>query len=98
MNSPVFICEVLHEWRTTQNLCQPHIDALHAERGPTGLCPWKVEKLRVLGPLEAFEVFDGSCAHCEIERQAAPGYVTPTVDYVPTTTDWRPANWKPVTV
>lgn len=81
---PVFICEVRHEWTTTEWICQLHIDELRAVRGPTGLSPWQIDKRRVLGPLDAFEVIDGDCAFCDRARQLAPGYVTPTVDFVPT--------------
>lgn len=62
-----------HEW-----LCEAHIAAWREIRDERGHLHWmQIEQVRALP-----EGYD--CAGCERERQAAPGYVTPTPDFVPT--------------
>lgn len=58
--------EATREWTTPANLCEPCAAARRADR-------WT---LKLKGP------FDGHCQDCEHQRQAAPDYKTPTVDFV----------------
>jgi len=72
MNPAVYLCELTtkgyptHEW-----LCREDIDARKVVRDQLGHLIWS-------GVREVREV-SGRCADCETRRQAAPGYVTPTV-------------------
>ena len=66
---------------TWNTLCDRHIAARRAEADSRGLQRWL--------SIDQLAHVDIGCADCSGERQAAPGYVTPTVDYVPTGSESR---------
>lgn len=57
------VYRLTREWSTYGWLCPRHVVERKAER-------WTCERIGEV---------DGACQDCEIERQAAPGYVTPTI-------------------
>jgi len=71
MNPTVYLCQLTKEWTTYEWLCREHIDARKTELNHFGLLIW----FRI----EPLDEIDGRCADCETRRQAARGYVTPTV-------------------
>lgn len=78
----VWICYLRHpSWEAHQWLCKPCALARRTARDGAGRLIWIEVK-----PLQTV---DGACADCEIKRQAAPGYVTPAVAFVPTRPESR---------
>lgn len=73
----VWLCELVKEWDTWEWLCKACAIARRTVRNQFGHLIWsRVTPIKVIPGV--------NCSDCEKARQAAPGYVTPTVDYVPT--------------
>jgi hypothetical protein len=72
----VVVCELKREWDTFAVLCESCIERRQKPEGGR----WSAKKLRE---------FDGRCDDCERDAQLAPGYRTPTVEFVATSEDAR---------
>lgn len=63
-------------WDIPRWLCDAHVIVRREQREDNG-------NLRWLG-VDQIVAVDGDCGDCELARQTAPGYRTPTPDFVPT--------------